>query len=232
MKIKTIVTGILLLFVGISIAYLVVGESQSDQTTVEIPTESVIQTVQEKSVNDDAPQKFEAPEHGEKPAKPAIQTVQEKSVNADAPQKPKALEQREKPAEPTAETIQEVVENDKASQMPHELDRKVIAYYFHGTQRCVTCRKIEAYTEESLRTAFSSELEAGQLEWRPVNVDNAANEHFIQDYELSTRSVVLVEMLDGEQKQWKNLARVWELVRDKPSFVAYVQEEAIILLGD
>jgi len=202
MKMKTIITGILLLFVGISMAYLVVGETQSDQTTVKIPTEPVIQTVQEKSVNDDAPRKSEE-------LKPNV-----------------------KPAEPAAETTQEVAESDKVSQKLQELNHKAIAYYFHGTQRCVTCRKIEAYTEESLRTAFSSELEGGQLEWRPVNVDTPENGHFIQDFELSTRSVVLVEMLDGEQKQWKNLTRVWELVRDKPTFVAYVQEEARAFLGD
>jgi hypothetical protein len=65
-----------------------------------------------------------------------------------------------------------------------------------------------------------------------MNVDAPENEHFVEDYELSTRSVVLVEILDGKQKQWKKLSQAWELVGDKPAFTVYIQEEARKLLGE
>lgn len=102
---------------------------------------------------------------------------------------------------------------------------KVIAYYFHGTRRCATCQTIEAYAEESLKASFLEELEKETLEWRVVNVEEPGQEHFVKDYELSTRSVVLVRMLDGKQESWKNLGRVWELVRDKEAFFTYIHDE-------
>lgn len=99
---------------------------------------------------------------------------------------------------------------------------KVIAYYFHGTRRCQTCLTIEAYANEAIRTAFTEELASGELEWHAVNIDEPENKHFVQDYQLATRSVVLVKIEDGVQKRWNNLERVWQLVRDKPAFVEYI----------
>lgn len=103
--------------------------------------------------------------------------------------------------------------------------RKVIAYYFHGNVRCRTCRKIEASAADAIQRRFAAELQAGRLEWRPTNVDQPANEHFIHDYQLVTRSLVLVEIRDGKQVRWKNLDQVWELVSDEIRFGQYVQRE-------
>jgi hypothetical protein len=98
-----------------------------------------------------------------------------------------------------------------------------IVYYFHGTSRCHTCRTIEAYADEAIKAAFAQELGSGAMQWKPTNVDEAANEHFIKDYGLYTRSLVVVD--GANPTRFKNLERVWELVRDKPSFAKYVQDE-------
>ena len=102
---------------------------------------------------------------------------------------------------------------------------KVIAYYFHGTYRCSTCRTIEEYSHDAIQTYFAKELGNGSLEFRPVNVDEPENKHFIQDYQLVTRSLVLSLMSDGKEKKWKNLPDVWKLVRDKEKFYQYVKDE-------
>ena len=104
-------------------------------------------------------------------------------------------------------------------------ERKVIAYYFHGNFRCATCRKLEAYTQEAIARDFVNDLKDGELDWRVVNIDEPENKHFIQDYQLTTRSVVLVEMINGKQKRWKNLNRIWDLVRNKTGFQKYIQDE-------
>lgn len=103
-------------------------------------------------------------------------------------------------------------------------DRRVVVYYFHGDTRCNTCRTIESYTKEAINTDYSKELESGRLEWRVVNVEDAGNEHFIDDYELSTRTVVLSELSNGQEVRWTKLERVWQLVRNKEEFVAYINE--------
>ena len=107
----------------------------------------------------------------------------------------------------------------------------VVAFYFHGNVRCATCRKIEAYSDEAIASGFAEQLEAGQIEWRPVNIDEPDNKHFIDDFQLVTKSVVLVEYRDGKITRWQNLDKVWQLVRSKEKFVAYVQDGTRDFLG-
>lgn len=100
---------------------------------------------------------------------------------------------------------------------------RILVYYFHATTRCATCRTIEAYARETVAGAFAADLEARRLEWQAVNVDEPANQHFIRDFQLYTRSVVIVDAKDP--KRFKVLDRVWQLVRDKAAFQKYVEQE-------
>ncbi len=45
----------------------------------------------------------------------------------------------------------------------------------------------------------------------------------MQDYQLYTSSLVVVD--GSNPKRFKNLEKVWQLVRDKPAFAKYVQDE-------
>jgi hypothetical protein len=101
-----------------------------------------------------------------------------------------------------------------------------VVYYFHGTKRCHTCRTIEALTREAVESAYSAELADGAVEIRTVNVDEPQNAHFVADYELSMRSVVLVEVVDGVEKRWQRLDEVWQLVDDRDAFVDYIIDNA------
>ena len=107
----------------------------------------------------------------------------------------------------------------------------VVAYYFHGTSRCRTCLAIESGTRDALGAAFARELADGALAWRPLNVEEPRNEHFVQDFDLSERTVVLARMEDGKPVRWTRLDRVWELVGDDEAFAAYVQQETREYLG-
>ncbi len=49
--------------------------------------------------------------------------------------------------------------------------------------------------------------------------------HFIKDFGLFTSSLVLAEVKDGRTVKYKNLARVWELIRDEAAFRKYVHNE-------
>ena len=109
---------------------------------------------------------------------------------------------------------------------------KVIAYYFHGTFRCSTCRTIEQYSHEAIQMYFVKELGNRKLEFRPVNIEEPENKHFIQDYQLVTRSLVLSLMSDGKEMKWKNLPEVWKLVRDKDKFFQYVKDEVEIYVKE
>ena len=108
---------------------------------------------------------------------------------------------------------------------------KVVLYYFHGTARCATCIKFESFTQEALQGAFAEKLNSGELEWKMVNVDEPNNKHFVGDYELYTKSIVIVKIRDGKMVEWKNLEKIWELVGEKDVFVKHIRDEVGTYLG-
>jgi len=105
------------------------------------------------------------------------------------------------------------------------IDQRVVVYYFHTNYRCNTCRKLEAYSHAAIEATFPKELESGRLVWRLVNVEDKGNEHFVEDYGLYTKSLVLVQESKGQQVRWKNLEKIWELVTQQEKFYEYVQDE-------
>jgi hypothetical protein len=101
----------------------------------------------------------------------------------------------------------------------------VEVYYFRTTNRCASCRKIEAFTDAAIKSAFAKEIQDGKMIWQVVNIQEPGNEHFIQEYKLVTKSVVVMDKVNGGQVRWKNLARIWELLSDETQFAQYVQRE-------
>lgn len=102
---------------------------------------------------------------------------------------------------------------------------KVIAYYFHTTFRCQSCHKIEQYTEEAIKSNFAKEIESGDLEYKVINIEEKGDEHFVQEYKLYTKSVVLSLIQDGKEAKFKNLEQVWQLLRNKDKFYQYIKNE-------
>lgn len=102
---------------------------------------------------------------------------------------------------------------------------QVVVYYFYGHVRCVTCHKIENYTKETVSGKFQDQESAGQVVFKPVNIDEPANNHYISDYGLFTKSVVVSLQQDGKEVQSKNLAKIWEYVGNKDKFSNYIGSE-------
>lgn len=110
------------------------------------------------------------------------------------------------------------------AQKPSE-QTKLIAYFFHGRKQCISCRTIEAYAHDAIKTNFAAQLSDGKIEWAKVNYDNPEFSHFKKEFELYTQSVVIVEMQGDEIVRWKNLKDVWTLIRDKEKFYDYIRTE-------
>jgi len=102
---------------------------------------------------------------------------------------------------------------------------KVIAYYFHGDFRCFTCYRMEQYSKEVIEANFKGALSSGKLEFKAVNVDEKTNKHFVNDYQLYTKSLVLSLVKNGKEVKSKNLTKIWEYVMDKQRFFEYVTSE-------
>ena len=102
---------------------------------------------------------------------------------------------------------------------------KVTAYYFHGSFRCYTCTNMEKFSKEAIETNFKDALASGNLEFKAVNVEDRGNEHFVNDYKLYTKSLILSMVKDGKEVKSKNLDNIWELARNKQKFIDYVTSE-------
>jgi len=107
---------------------------------------------------------------------------------------------------------------------------QVIAYYFHGTVRCVECLKIERKVREVIEEKFKTELASKRLVFRPVNYEQPEHAHFLQDYKLPCPSLVLVRRQAGKEEKWKLLGETWQLVEDATKFNRYITDTVSELL--
>jgi hypothetical protein len=106
---------------------------------------------------------------------------------------------------------------------------KAVVYYFRTNYRCMTCMKFEKYTGEALSASFAEPMSRGELIFKTVNVEEAGNEHFVDDYQLKTKSVVLVA--SGKKPRWKNLDKIWDEVRSEVGYKQYIRTEVTSFLA-
>jgi hypothetical protein len=83
-------------------------------------------------------------------------------------------------------------------------------YYFYGNHHCATCSRMEELTKKALKDK--------DVSYKAVNLDEPANEHYVKDFQLDARVVVIQR--DGT---FKKMDKVWDLVGDEEAFIAYIQ---------
>ena len=104
-------------------------------------------------------------------------------------------------------------------------EHKIIAFYFYFSPRCETCLNMEVYSKQAVQKGFAAEVKKGQVEWQSLDIEEAEHKHFWNDYNLETKSLVIVDILNGKQVRWKNCQQIWDLAEDKRAFQDYVIAE-------
>jgi hypothetical protein len=100
---------------------------------------------------------------------------------------------------------------------------QVLVRYFHGDVRCSTCLAFEDWSKTALES-FPKELANGSLQWQLINFDLPENKHYIKDYALADKSLVLVREEDGKPVRWKNVEEFWDFGEDqKQEFISLVR---------
>lgn len=102
---------------------------------------------------------------------------------------------------------------------------RVTVYYFHGTFRCFTCTNMEKYAREAIENNFKDALRSGKIEFKAVDVEKPENEHFVKDYKLYTKSLILSLVKDGKEVKSKNLDKIWEFAHNRQKYIDYVTSE-------
>ena len=72
--------------------------------------------------------------------------------------------------------------------------------YFHGKQRCMTCRSIEQNTKELLESKFQRQMKEGKMVFRVIDISKKENARIAEKYEVTWSSLFLVQHKNGKEK--------------------------------
>ena len=118
--------------------------------------------------------------------------------------------------------VLDCVASNSASAADAPKDR-VVVMYFHRTQRCPTCLKMGSYTEEAVKKGFAKEIKTGTVSLHFIDFQDEKNAAFTKAYGISGPTLIVAKARGEKVAEYKNLKEMWTKVRDKDSFVEYVQ---------
>ena len=101
---------------------------------------------------------------------------------------------------------------------------RVVAMYFHRTERCPTCQKMGSYSEEAVKTAFADEIKKGRVAFHFIDFEAEKNARYTKAYDISGPALIVAKISDNKVASYRNLEDIWDKVGDKPAFLRYVQE--------
>lgn len=107
----------------------------------------------------------------------------------------------------------------------------ILVRYFSSDVRCATCVRIERLTRETVERNFAPEIASGRIVLQTVNLDGPGNEHFVQDYQLISKTVIVSDRAQGQEVGWENLQEVWSKQKDERAFEAYMVDAVRRHLG-
>ena len=101
---------------------------------------------------------------------------------------------------------------------------RVVAMYFHRTERCPTCLKMGSYAEEAVMTRFAKQLKDGTVAFYYVDFQDKKNAALAKQYRISGPALIVAKFVDNKGAGFTNLEDIWTKVGDKKGFVKYVQD--------
>jgi Zn-dependent alcohol dehydrogenase len=101
---------------------------------------------------------------------------------------------------------------------------RVVAMYFHRTQRCPTCQKMGGYSEEAVKDGFADQINDGTVAFYYVDFQDPKNGKLAKGYEVSGPALIVAKIKGKKVQEFKDLEDIWTNVADKQAFIKYVQE--------
>lgn len=123
-------------------------------------------------------------------------------------------------AKPTAKKLAK-----PTAKKPAKPSHRVVAIYFHRTERCPTCKKIGTYLEEAIKKGLAVESKKGLVSLHMIDFEDRKNAKYTKYYKIKGPTFVLTDVHDGKVTGWKPLPKVWSLVFKKDLFMKYVEAE-------
>jgi thiol-disulfide isomerase/thioredoxin len=104
---------------------------------------------------------------------------------------------------------------------------RVVVMYFHRTQRCPTCRRMGAYSEEAVKKGFAKDVKKGVVEFHYIDFQDEKNAAYAKGYKVTGPTLVVAQIVGNKVKGYKNLEEIWEKNGDKDEFLKYVRDNVV-----
>lgn len=101
---------------------------------------------------------------------------------------------------------------------------KIQVFLFHSTNRCYSCITAGKYMKETLDQNFSTELKAGKIEFREINVDLPENKEVANKFKASGTSLFINSIIDSKDIIEED-TQIWRLVSNQKSFSDYISSK-------
>ena len=111
-------------------------------------------------------------------------------------------------------------------------DDQVVVYYFHRKFKCGSCEVIESTLQTAIEARYGSQFKDGRLAMCVVNIDDPSNRAYLDQFELLSTSLVIVQKSKGTVTQYKHLDSVWDVSQDREAITHLLQTELAKYLGE
>ena len=104
-------------------------------------------------------------------------------------------------------------------------DNQVVVYYFHRKFRCQSCEVLESTLQNTLQVSYADHFGTGRLAMCVVNLDDPVNHHYLEQFEIFSNSVVIVEKKGGKVLRFKTVESIWDVSEDGDAISHLLQTE-------
>ena len=78
---------------------------------------------------------------------------------------------------------------------------RIEVLYFHGKQRCTTCKAIEKYTKEVVNADLAELVKNGKLRFKEVDISTPEGEKLAEKYRVSWSSLYVNKWKNGKEER-------------------------------
>ncbi len=120
--------------------------------------------------------------------------------------KTKNNEQENKEQKTDSTAVASTIPENLSGQIPEktmQLSEKqavLLIQNFHLTNRCATCRAIEAAARKTLETYFKNEITEGRIVFSVIDVDDEANSKIAEKYQAAGSGLFVTKLFKGKEE--------------------------------
>ena len=88
----------------------------------------------------------------------------------------------------------------KGTLVANEKVAKIQVLYFHGARQCPSCVAIGAEAQSLLKENYQSKVDAGEIAFKEINVDEEPNFAIAEKYQIAGSALLIVKTVNGKEE--------------------------------